>query len=67
MPELAPLKSRPEHLVRCHFAEEQWEAHKSLLDTLRTRNPAAMREAMLDHLNRFASEAEAVTVESSAD
>jgi hypothetical protein len=26
MPELAPLKSRPEHLVRCHFAEEQGES-----------------------------------------
>jgi len=23
LPELAPLKSQPDHLVRCHFAEDQ--------------------------------------------
>ncbi len=26
MPELVPLKSQPDHLVRCHFAEEQGES-----------------------------------------
>ncbi len=39
------------------FAEEQYEAHKLLLETLRSRDPAAMRAAMLAHLDRFGSEA----------
>jgi hypothetical protein len=26
MPELSPLKSQPEHLVRCHFAEAQGDS-----------------------------------------
>jgi GntR family transcriptional repressor for pyruvate dehydrogenase complex len=40
-----------------HFAEEQYESHRVLLDTLRQRNPATMREAMLHHLAHFADEA----------
>ena len=39
------------------FAEEQWEAHRLLLETLRTRDAAAMRAAMIAHLDRYAEEA----------
>ncbi len=40
-----------------HFADEQYEAHKALLDALRLRDPAHMRMAMLAHLDRFGEEA----------
>ncbi len=43
------------------FNQEQWESHRALLDVLRTRDPAAMRAAMLAHLERFAEEAHDVT------
>ena len=39
------------------FAEKQWEAHAVLLETLRRRDPAEMRQAMLAHIGRFAAEA----------